>query len=142
MSSNATHQIVQQFSLRVELVDEPRKAERSLSSEVDQGIELLVERTLQEDHPRVSDWYPCYVVRSSPRLLGRMKLTHLHDQMFDGPWKLPQSRKRLLVLDITTYSILPALRPSLTSMTTETIGFISQLTCNPTRRYTVVVPGS
>lgn len=39
-STSATHQVIQQFRLGVELVDESRKAESSLSAEVDQRVKF------------------------------------------------------------------------------------------------------
>ena len=50
-----TYQVIQQFCLGIEFVNESRKAEGSLPAQVDQRVKLGVECTLQENHPRVCD---------------------------------------------------------------------------------------
>lgn len=51
----ATHQIVQQLRLRIELVHKPAEAQRARAPEGDERVELALERALEEDEARVRD---------------------------------------------------------------------------------------
>ena len=56
---NTTHQVIQEFGLGIELVDESRETKASLSAKMDQRVKLGVECALQEDHSRICDRNSC-----------------------------------------------------------------------------------
>jgi len=76
-SANVTHQVIQQLSLGVELVDEPRKAEGSLPAEVAGGLDFELSALFRKPIRGHAMETPVEAVHLQSRRVGYSEITYL-----------------------------------------------------------------